>query len=622
MSLLEILEIPLDFIKENLTGWVIVIFIILIIYFVALRNYYVKKEQFYDQAVALKDMEDIENAEETLLEDNEQKSQKSMTSQKLNNRDYNTEMHRESQVMKHSDSIDTEFDQPENDTKTRNRNTRNTRKTRNTSNTKQKVNVKVKEGFENPTITTIQTNTNIRTAPAAVTTPFDNKIISTTLFDNLNLTELQIQSCKANYNQVIAQLYIDLGNLNDMYSRNRYLNVKRQFDSYLAHAIDNVINYLNNPIKSFNTLTRTAIRSDILSTLNNVLEILVDKTNNTISTEMNKLATLNSTTTEYTTQLNNITQLRSQLEKYFGIAKLIVDLGHNVSIANKEIDSILNKSYILPIYERHFDKISQLVKSDFNDDETSLSSKYGKAYTDFLEQQKKDELNINPLNLASKIESGIVSLLTRKENNPNQYKQSNNTNGDELVEQMTRDYGYTSDNSNIRPARSNPIPQQQENLVKDTVLNHDNIYSDFGSRGNYLIDNKTQSHMLEGFQNETAIPQSTAPKSNTPNLIKAIMNNEQLNEKFKNEDTKTSEYENILGKLMSGDFIQYVLDTVNKNMGGYYSMYKDKVNSYMGVGIGVNSSGEKGLKLEDNMIPAGFLLFIISMLLYFVDITS
>jgi hypothetical protein len=334
MSIIDILEIPLDFIKENLTGWVIVIFVIIIIYFVALRNYYIKKEQFYDQAVAIKNMEEIEDTENKQLLETSQQISSLKENRKFNTRDYKRQLSRESRVFKSSNSIDTDFNQ----------NITKSKKTSTSRNTNTPIGKKVIEGFEDTTNNNLNVNENIA---------FDKQIISTTLFDNLNITEKQIQSCKSNYNNTIAQLLIDLGKLNDMYSKNRYLNIKKQFDSYLAYAIDNIINYLNNPIKSFNTLTRTSIRTDILITLNNVLEILINKTNNSISTEMNTLAMMNSTTINYNTQLKQITNLQTQLEKYIGIDKLISELGHNVSISNKEINNILDKSFILPIYEKN-----------------------------------------------------------------------------------------------------------------------------------------------------------------------------------------------------------------------------------------------------------------------------
>jgi hypothetical protein len=57
-----------------------------------------------------------------------------------------------------------------------------------------------------------------------------------------------------------------------------------------------------------------------------------------------------------------------------------------------------------------------------------------------------------------------------------------------------------------------------------------------------------------------------------------------------------------------------MLDTINGYMTAGYGMYKGKLDDYLGV--------KTGFKLEDNMIPAGFALFILSMLLYFVDLTS
>jgi hypothetical protein len=59
-----------------------------------------------------------------------------------------------------------------------------------------------------------------------------------------------------------------------------------------------------------------------------------------------------------------------------------------------------------------------------------------------------------------------------------------------------------------------------------------------------------------------------------------------------------------------------MLDTINGYMSGGYDVYKDKLNNYLGSATG------QGFKLEDNMIPAGFALFILSMLLYFIDLSS
>jgi hypothetical protein len=60
-------------------------------------------------------------------------------------------------------------------------------------------------------------------------------------------------------------------------------------------------------------------------------------------------------------------------------------------------------------------------------------------------------------------------------------------------------------------------------------------------------------------------------------------------------------------------------------MTGGYDVYKDKLNNYLGGSTsadGTNGTDGNRFKIEDNMIPAGFALFILSMLLYFIDISS
>jgi hypothetical protein len=65
-----------------------------------------------------------------------------------------------------------------------------------------------------------------------------------------------------------------------------------------------------------------------------------------------------------------------------------------------------------------------------------------------------------------------------------------------------------------------------------------------------------------------------------------------------------------------------MLDTINGYMTGGYDVYKDKLNNYLGGVISTDGTNGNGFKIEDNMIPAGFALFILSMLLYFIDISS
>jgi hypothetical protein len=653
MLILDILQIPLEFIKEHLTGWVILILAVFIIYFICLRKYYIQREKFLDASVELAKLEDIESAEDDINQSSgSAESSQSSQSKQLDNdkakareqdmRNSLREYKKERKVLKNSDEVNYQFNQNNYiSRKSASKSAKSAKSTKSlateTTSTIKKANLE--EGFEDITIS----------PTGGISAASRMPPIATTIFDNLNLNTSQIQECLANYNKVIAQLIIDIGNLADLSSRNRYLNLKKQFDTTLARGVDNIITHLTMTIKSPRILTRTAIRTEVISTINNTLENLINKTNQDLSTAMNALAMMNSTTVDYNSQLAEINESRASLEKYIAIDKMLNELGHNENVSQKEVSSILDKSFILPIYERNFDKISQLAKSDFNDNEGAMAMKYSKAYMDFLEQQKKEELNINPLSLASQIESGIIGLLTNLGDSSstkarkvseiktaadipasdnygdNWYVGNTAVGGLELREQLTRDYGFTG-TDNAR-AQNNPIPKNNISSVGNNIeLNKANIYRDSGNRGTYMINSKAQGDILEGFADTTipatstsSTPATSKPSTTSPSLIKAFDDGNKYKDVKKNQDSGAD----ITSKLLSGDFLQYMLDTINTYMTGGYDMYKniynDKINTYL---EGITGSRASDFKLENNMIPAGFALFILSMLLYFVDITS
>jgi hypothetical protein len=149
-------------------------------------------------------------------------------------------------------------------------------------------------------------------------------------------------------------------------------------------------------------------------------------------------------------------------------------------------------------------------------------------------------------------------------------------------------------------------------LNKDNNLNDgSNIFKDTGNRGGYLINNNAQKQLLEGFENgdsrNTNKTNSNKTNGNSnENLIKAINSNSS-----KNTKSQSNNNTNILDKLLNGDFLQYVMDTTNDTIRTYYNSYDSRFKTLFG-----------NFKIEDNLIPGGFLLFVLSMLIYFMDITS
>ena len=730
----SLVNIPYNFISENLNGWVILVLIIIIIYFVALRTYYLKKEKFYDISMQKIKIKEIENVEEKI------------------NDDYNGMQNDDPNDETYDDITDESNDDTNlkpSITKSNNKKYKNIIKSQNNQN---KVKLKGDEVFER-----FEVSSPIASTEGAEALAFTDKgaressvqrvepsrgaeaLVSTTLFNNLNLNPMQIRSCLMNYNEVINKYIIDLKKLNDLKTKNEYLNVKKQFDGIISKGVDNIITYLNNVIKTPNILTRTSIRTDVINTLSNNIENLINKENNDLTSEINKLAILNSTTIDYKNMTKKIDDSRSNIEIYMELDKLVSTYGRNISKYNRNINDVLNKSNLLPIYESNFDKINQLLKSDYNDDETKMSNKYGKAYTDYLAQMKKEDLDVNPMRLASQIESGIVNMLSNLYSGSGKHMKGNyvddniddsSYDNEEIIEQYNREYGNNTKTKNIK---SNPIPSQQSNLINNTNLNTNaNIYNDRGNIGNYLIDRKTQKQILEGFDNgttTTTVPNTTNPNTNNRSArvrknplsssynglinidtINASSNmtiggwnigntgifDNNNNESNNNPDTtntsttnpnttypnttnpnttdsnttnpsttkgargasalattypntndpsttkgargaealattykqskKKLKQKDIISSLLSGDFLQYVMDIINEKLNMIYGMYDTKFNTNDYDENGNKLNGSKTIygnfKLEENMIPAGFLLFILSMLVYFVDTTS
>ena len=290
----SLFDVPYYLFSEYLTGWTIFLFIIFIIYFIALRKYYLNKDHFYDR---------------------------------------------------HSDDITKEHNSKQHNKKTSNKSNKHIN-TNNKSKNKNKI-----EGFEVdvPDTATVQQQDTIL-----------DTFIETTLFNNLNLTPEQIKQCKVLYNQIIITYIIDIGKLVKRISTNEYLNGEKQFNSIILAGIDKIINYLNNTIYSMNKLTRTSIKTDLLTILSNTIENLINKSSNKLSNDINELAKLNSTTIDYTTMVTHIDISRKKIEEYTEISKLIANYDIQTAHDDNKVNKVLEKSFILPIYEKNFDRINQL----------------------------------------------------------------------------------------------------------------------------------------------------------------------------------------------------------------------------------------------------------------------
>ena len=113
------------------------------------------------------------------------------------------------------------------------------------------------------------------------------------------------------------------------------------------------------------------------------------------------------------------------------------------------------------------------------------------------------------------------------------------------------------------------------------------------------------SHIEEGYETITSTNTQTGDNESitTPTTTKGALG-------------KNKKEKDLIANLLSGDFIQYIMDTISDKITVIYGLYDNKYGS------GQSNDKESKFNLEENMIPMGFLFFVLSMLIYFVDTTS
>jgi len=226
-------------------------------------------------------------------------------------------------------------------------------------------------------------------------------------------------------------------------------------------------------------------------------------------------------------------------------------------------------------------KLSEIIAKDKDLDfiktrkekEDKEIQKYNKILNEHLEAEKKKRLSINLLDIGNNIENGMVNIL-------------------ESVG------GYFAGNTPYYSSNSKKI-SNFDNLIENKKLDN-NL-----SLGNYLYKplNNTETILqnVESFKNKTKNKNKGKKKTN-------VTLNKRLNKlNIKNKNSKTKKK---LKDLIKG-FIQYILDTV-KSINNIY--IKSYINNF-GYMFGIMTN-------DDNLVSSGIIMIIISLGLFFINITS
>lgn len=361
----------------------------------------------------------------------------------------------------------------------------------------------------------------------------------------------------------------------------------------------------------YNNVITNLIKNHLKIKINNYVNEKIPVINKKL---INQIKEVNKKIDSRDTQLQDIYKLKE---------KLFVSLNQYQYLYGKkmkndetiEVLKQLQKFNIQPKYETQYDINNSLIKQQFDGDESSLSNKYGQAYQDHIKNEKNEKMLVNPGELLSNLEENAISLTEGITNIFNSNEVKNNL---PLIEPFSE---YTNENTNYvnslnRFDRFNNPDNFGSYLTKygqcNKPLNQDIEY------GNYDSYDKIPSidTNLEGFQNN----KNKQNKNNKNNNLNKFMNSndsfkdsednkddeEKKDDKEKKDDDKTT-----LDKLMGGDFIngflEYILDNGTSFMNNYDKKFDDLGNL---------------LDKKDNMMTFGLGLVILSIVMYFADITS
>ena len=387
-------------------------------------------------------------------------------------------------------------------------------------------------------------------------------------FDNINITKLSIVEFSKQYDDVInkhSKLIMD-------YMYDEIITIKKD--------LEELITIENNKRIFYNSIIKNQINKYLKSRVKDYINNKIDYLNSNLTSNINEV---NKEYDNRESKLKNISTLKD---------KLNLSLNQYQYTNGKKMndDSIqdtlkkLQKMNIQPKYESQYDINNSLIKQQFDNDESVLAKRYGQAYQDYIDKEKQERMLVDPGELLSNLEENAISLTE----GINTIFSSSQVKQKDTVEPFTE---YSNENINL----VNSMSKFDKFNNPDEFGTYINKYSTTTSNPyNYDSLPETSNLDVEGFKNLNSNKKSN--KSNKNQKSKALDN--------ENKDT-------LLDQLMGGDFINgflsYSLDVGNSFMNNYDHKFND---------LG------KLLDKKDNMMTFGLGLVILSIVLYFADITS
>ena len=211
--------------------------------------------------------------------------------------------------------------------------------------------------------------------------------------------------------------------------------------------------------------------------------------------------------------------------------------------------------------------------------------KYNKALEDYIENVNKNKASIDLLDIGKDIEDGIYELT-------NNFSETKKNIGDLFNGDF--DEGFQNNNNNNNKNKTKTKNSENNNKNNNNNNNNDNT----NSNNNNKNDNKNNN-------NNNNNDNTNSNKDIINKLQKELINKKTID---KSEETANSELDE---DMMA--YFKYIFDKMYEILKKYFNLYINKNNTF---NLG-NISKE-----NNTLIGGGILFLVISMGLYFIDISS
>lgn len=233
-----------------------------------------------------------------------------------------------------------------------------------------------------------------------------------------------------------------------------------------------------------------------------------------------------------------------------------------------------------PHYESKLDTIYKRIEDRYDNSEHKLAEDYNRVYNEYLEEEKKKSLNINPIQALTDFEESIYDIIDGKPKNK-------------------------YDTAYIRKVYPGNIGSYFD---RDTIPAKGVDVTEEVSRTDPPLPTSDQKDVIEGFE-DSVDEKDKIDDNKDESSIKKL---KRKKDSARPKDEKKSEKKGItLDSLLTGDTISNILQFGLDNTGDILG----------NVDISSSSIGNFASK-EENMMPMGMLMIIASLMLYFADLSA